>query len=51
LLEAIATQFPPYPLVHAICLIFSFAVYALGRDAEFAVQQQPMAEELAFPDR
>jgi hypothetical protein len=27
------------------------AIYAFGRDPEFAVQKQPMAEELAFPDR
>jgi len=27
------------------------AIYALGRDSEFAVQQQPMAEQLTLPDR
>ena len=27
------------------------AFYTLGRDPKLAVQQQPMAEKLAFPDR
>jgi hypothetical protein len=27
------------------------AMDALGRDPEFAVQKQPMAEKLTFPDR
>jgi hypothetical protein len=27
------------------------ALYALGRNPELAVPEEPMAEELAFPDR